>query len=270
MTTIHIYTDGGCRCNPGIGAYAFAILNDREEFIIHEDAKFKNTTTNNEMELSAMYASLNWIRNELISGADPLDLIKIYSDSAYAIGCVRDWGPNWIRQRIINQKSNAELVLKLCNIVKSLKDEFNCNVEFVKVKGHDGNPWNEHVDKKLNECMDQNLNKDTDIIVNGQSYTFLASIDGPIDTVQTDCNILTMHPGYYRIKFLDVYDGQIIVVKLVNAMVIKDTLYITCIDKEDIPIMFRFTNNGWDFVDPDYCDVWVEIIEHYNCMLWKH
>ena len=269
MTSINIYTDGGCRCNPGIGAYAFVILNDKENYVIHEDSKFKVYTTNNEMELLAMYASLDWIHNELISGADPVDLIKIYSDSAYAIGCVRDWGPNWINQGIISQKSNSELVLRLCNLTKEFRDKFQCDIEFVKVKGHNGNKWNEYVDQRLNDCMNYNLTKDPDVVINGQSYSFLASIHDPIDTVTNGVSKSITQPGYYRIKFSPACDGYSIIVKLVTAVLIQNVIYITCVDKENVPMIFRYSDVGWDFVDPDYYKINMKILERYNCELWN-
>lgn len=63
------------------------ILDDNEN-IITAYSKRKNRTTNNEMELAAMVwaAELAKLKNEKLT---------IYSDSAYAIGCLSKWMYSW-------------------------------------------------------------------------------------------------------------------------------------------------------------------------------
>ena len=47
---------------------------------------------------------------------------------------------------------NKELWQKLDNLVRELDDYFD--IEFIKVKGHAGNQWNEVCDNLANEAMD--------------------------------------------------------------------------------------------------------------------
>lgn len=80
--------------------------------------------TNNEMELRAIGAALEAF------GDAP---IVIESDSQYAINCVSEWGPSWIR-RGITGKANQDLV---CYIVRMLEDRpAGAAVQFTWVRGH--------------------------------------------------------------------------------------------------------------------------------------
>ena len=47
---------------------------------------------------------------------------------------------------------NKELWVTLDNMLQVLNNQ--CEVKFVKVKGHAGNKWNEKCDKLANEAMD--------------------------------------------------------------------------------------------------------------------
>ena len=49
--TIAVYSDGGCRGNPGPGAYAFVIQEHNGE-VVAEGVEYEAYTTNNKMELS--------------------------------------------------------------------------------------------------------------------------------------------------------------------------------------------------------------------------
>jgi len=156
----NIFTDGGCRNNPGLGAWAFIVLNESDKLIFHKCGK-KKITTNNEMELTAIREALNEINDYIINSGDLSTEIIINSDSAYAIGCITEWGPNWIKQNIITQKSNWQLVADCIRLVISI-NQFNLSkVQFNKVKGHAGIRGNELADKLLNLCMDdKHDNKD--------------------------------------------------------------------------------------------------------------
>jgi ribonuclease HI len=59
MSTIHIYTDGGARGNPGPGAAAFIIK--RSGKIIASSAKSLEYTTNNIAEYTALLMAVEWL-----------------------------------------------------------------------------------------------------------------------------------------------------------------------------------------------------------------
>ena len=62
--TIAIYSDGGCRGNPGPGAFAYVIQVHSGE-ILAEGVEFEGHTTNNKMELSGPLRGLAELLNVL-------------------------------------------------------------------------------------------------------------------------------------------------------------------------------------------------------------
>jgi len=75
--TVHIYTDGGARGNPGPGASAFiAVVGEgKDQKIIRKRAERIGKATNNEAEYKALIIGLMWARSR------DFDMIKIHSDS---------------------------------------------------------------------------------------------------------------------------------------------------------------------------------------------
>lgn len=94
--TVHIYTDGGARGNPGPGASAFIAVVDtgKEMKIIRKRAERIGKATNNEAEYKALIIGLMWARSR------DFDLIKIHSDSQLVVkqlkGYYRVKAPNII------------------------------------------------------------------------------------------------------------------------------------------------------------------------------
>lgn len=126
METIEIHADGASRGNPGL-AGAGALL----RYGVHAKALSKGlgTQTNNVAELTAIQLGL-----EALTDTDKP--IKIYSDSKYSIGVLSlGWKVN----------KNVELV----NAIKAIMGTFD-SVEFVWVKGHNGDKWNEEADRLAN------------------------------------------------------------------------------------------------------------------------
>src|SRR6187551_146179 len=79
MSRVVAFTDGGCRGNPGVGAWAFVLV-DVETRKALEGAGGETLTTNNRMEMGAAIAALEAVKK--------LDTkILIVSDSKYLIGC---------------------------------------------------------------------------------------------------------------------------------------------------------------------------------------
>jgi ribonuclease HI len=130
-----IYTDGACIDNPGPGGYGVVLLykEHRKEL----SGGFRRTT-NNRMELMACIAGLQALKRK--------SSVVIHSDSKYVVnGMTKGWAKKWRAnnwQRSEKAKAqNADLWSQLLDLCK--KHE----VEFVWVKGHVGNPENEHCDR---------------------------------------------------------------------------------------------------------------------------
>ena len=119
-----IYTDGAYSSSRNQGGWAFVVVKDNE--IIYKEYDGLINTTNNRMEIMGMLKALEWINKNSI----PLP-IKIYADSMYVIGTLT---LNW------KMKKNIDLWQILIPLV-------NKDIEYLHVKGHDGNKFNEECDK---------------------------------------------------------------------------------------------------------------------------
>lgn len=135
MKKITIYTDGSCSGNPGAGGWgAVLIYNGKEKRI----SGGENPTTNNRMELTAPISALSALK-------EPCE-VELYSDSAYLVnafnnGWLNSWQTNGWRTADKKEVKNADLWQKLLGLCKIHK------VEFIKVKGHSDNEYNNICDK---------------------------------------------------------------------------------------------------------------------------
>jgi ribonuclease HI len=116
-----IYTDGSCSPNPGKGGWAFIALLDGYEF--HVNGK-NDWTTNNVMEMTAVIEALKEFSTQ--------KRFKIFSDSQYVINCATG---KWKRNKNIDLWAEYDLYSK------------GKMVTFQWVKGHNGDHYNELVDK---------------------------------------------------------------------------------------------------------------------------
>lgn len=135
MKKVTIYTDGSCSGNPGTGGWgAVLIYNGKEKRI----SGGENPTTNNRMELTAPISALSALK-------EPCE-VELYSDSAYLVnafnnGWLNSWQINGWRTSDKKEVKNADLWQKLLELCKIHK------VEFIKVKGHSDNEYNNICDK---------------------------------------------------------------------------------------------------------------------------
>jgi len=119
-----IYTDGSCSPNPGKGGWGFIGIEQDFEFHINGgDVK----TTNNIMEMTAVMEAISFFKH--------YNKMTIYSDSTYVIKCATG---EWKR------KKNIELWEKFDKIQK------NKNITWIWVRGHNGDKYNELVDRLAN------------------------------------------------------------------------------------------------------------------------
>lgn len=132
---VAIFTDGACSGNPGPGGWG-AVL--RYGSIEKELSGGARETTNNRMELSAVIAALEALK-------EPCD-VTLCSDSKYVIDAVtKGWAEKWRANNWIKPDKKPALNQDLWEKLLCLLDRHS--VSFVWIKGHAGHPENERCDK---------------------------------------------------------------------------------------------------------------------------
>lgn len=138
---INVWTDGGCRSNPGDGAWAFVV---RGESFEHKASGFLRDTTNNEAEYRAMFEALTWLRNTSIE-TDVVGMhrnIVIHSDSQLMVKQLND-------EYAVKAPSLKPLFESAYYLLWSLKR--NREVEIVHVRREQ----NKEADALCNEVQDK-------------------------------------------------------------------------------------------------------------------
>lgn len=155
--TIAVYSDGGCRGNPGPGAFAYVVQN-HDGSVISEGVEFESHTTNNKMELSGPLRSLHELKDVLPGlGKEPLlTKIKIITDSKYVVDGMKSWVAGWKSRGWKKADGKPPENLELWQDLDNIRNSF-LSVDWMWVKGHGGHPQNEYCDRKANEAMDENL-----------------------------------------------------------------------------------------------------------------
>ena len=131
-------------------------------------------TTNNEMELYAIYASMM----DFLDSSDKGDKIEIYTDSGYCIGVFTQWASNWQKRgwRKSNNKpiENLQLIKAIWKLMGEIEDK-NCELLFVKVKGHSNNVLNNEADELAVEAKSVAKATGKTIGYNGKDDTLLGN-----------------------------------------------------------------------------------------------
>ena len=135
MEEVVIYTDGACSGNPGPGGWGSILMYKK---IKKEISGGKDNTTNNIMELTAVIEGLKLLKFPC--------KVKLYSDSAYVVNAFNQkWIYGWLKNGWKNASKepvkNKELWQELYDLTKIHE------VEFIKVKGHSDNEYNNRCDE---------------------------------------------------------------------------------------------------------------------------
>jgi ribonuclease HI len=158
MEIIHIYTDGSCYNNPGPGGWGVYIPAINKE--IYGKAE---ETTNNKMELAAMKNAIEYILSNCITNDFKIQTIdnvmfQIHTDSNYVKIGWEKWMLKW---KINGWKTSGNNVVKNKNIWMELSDlkqklaDLNIKYKLIWVKAHNGDEYNEHVDKIAKYCYNK-------------------------------------------------------------------------------------------------------------------
>ncbi len=155
--TLALYSDGGCRGNPGPGAFAYVVQEESGQIVV-EGVEFDGHTTNNKMELSGPLRGLEDLRGNLAKlGKEPLLMkVKVVTDSKYVVDGMKTWVKGWKARDWKKADNKAPENLELWQALDKVRENF-LEVDWVWVKGHEGHPQNEYCDKKANQVMDENI-----------------------------------------------------------------------------------------------------------------
>lgn len=145
--SVKIYVDGSTKVQnkrgvENIGGFGYVAFDTKTNYIIDAYSKTQKNTTNNEMELFALYYAIAHYGTR-----DSWDCPTIYSDSQYAINCATVWSEKWAANNWLTfSKKPIENKSTIISIYKLLQSgKFNVNIEYCK--GHSGILGNELADK---------------------------------------------------------------------------------------------------------------------------
>ncbi|HJB67442.1 MAG TPA: ribonuclease HI [Candidatus Fournierella excrementigallinarum] len=135
MKQIEIFTDGACSGNPGPGGWGAVLRYKQHE---KELSGGEAETTNNRMELTALIAALEQLK-------EPCE-IMLCSDSKYVIdGLEKGWAKGWRargwKKADKSPALNPDLWEKLLNLTEGHV------IHYKWIKGHAGHPENERCDR---------------------------------------------------------------------------------------------------------------------------
>ena len=135
MKKVDIYTDGACSGNPGDGGFCAILIYNGHEKVV---CGYEKDTTNNRMELLAVIRGLEALKE--------VCMVNLFSDSQYVVdafnqGWIEGWKSNGWKTSAKKEVKNIDLWQRLVELVS------RHNVNFIKVKGHADNEYNNRCDK---------------------------------------------------------------------------------------------------------------------------
>ncbi|MGE0419734.1 MAG: ribonuclease HI [Acetobacteraceae bacterium] len=143
-TVVEIWTDGGCRPNPGPGGWA-AILVFRG--VEKELSGFEPDTTNNRMELTAAAVALESLKR-------PCEVL-LHTDSEYLKNGITRWHQGWVRKNWRN--ANGDPVKNMDLWKRLLEQEKIHSVTWKWVRSHVGIVLNERADRLATAAREEGL-----------------------------------------------------------------------------------------------------------------
>ena len=141
LPQVIIYTDGACSGNPGPGGWGCVLIHGQR---IKELSGGAPDTTNQRMELQAALSALSALKQPC--------RVRLYSDSAYLINGFRQhWLAKWQSNGWLNARKQP---VENQDLWRPLLDLSHIHqVEWIKVKGHAGDHYNEICDQLARNAL---------------------------------------------------------------------------------------------------------------------
>ncbi len=138
-----IFTDGACKGNPGPGGWG-AMLTTGDS--VKELFGGELATTNNRMEMTAVIEALSALKRPC--------RVTLHVDSQYVLKGMTEWIKGWKargwRTAAKEPVKNVDLWQKLDALVTGSGH----SIEWIWVRGHDGDPGNERADLLANQGVE--------------------------------------------------------------------------------------------------------------------
>ena len=132
--TVEIWTDGGCKPNPGPGGWAAILRFGAHERVL---SGAEAATTNNRMELTAAAAALDALSRPC--------RVALYTDSEYLKNGITRWKEGWVRRNWRNAAGDPVANMDLWRRV--LDAAARHEIAWHWVRGHAGHALNERADQ---------------------------------------------------------------------------------------------------------------------------
>ncbi|HEX7388550.1 MAG TPA: ribonuclease HI [Acidiphilium sp.] len=140
-TPVEIWTDGGCKPNPGPGGWAALLRLGGHE---RELTGAEPATTNNRMELTAAAEALEALKRPC--------RVRLHTDSEYLRNGITRWHAGWVRRNWRNAQGDPVANYDLWQrILVAAKPHA---IEWLWVRGHAGDAMNERVDALATKARD--------------------------------------------------------------------------------------------------------------------
>ena len=140
--TVEIWTDGGCKPNPGPGGWAAILRFGAHERVL---SGAETATTNNRMELTAAAAALEALSRPC--------QVALYTDSEYLKNGITRWKEGWVRRNWRNAAGDPVANMDLWRRV--LDAAARHEIAWHWVRGHAGHALNERADQLATEARER-------------------------------------------------------------------------------------------------------------------